>query len=237
MAHDRRPRALSLLAFALVTPMLVAGCGGGESKKAEESPAEVMATAKKHIDDATSVHIELSTGSMPSSGNGVLGATGDLTHHPAFEGDVKVALSSLTLTVPVTSIGGEVYAKIPPSPKFGVIKPSEYGAPDPAAFADPENGLSGLLTKLEGLKKSGEKRSGETILTSYTGTLPGVAVKQIIPSADAKETYETSVGVDEKDYARTVKVTGPFFSGGDEVTYDVKLSEYDKGVEITAPTG
>ena len=61
-------------------------------------------------------------------------------------------------------------------------------------------------------------------------------MKKIIPSAVAKETYETSVGVDEKGYATTVKVTGPFFSGGDDVTYDVKLSGYDKGVKITAPS-
>ncbi len=88
---------------------------------------------------------------------------------------------------------------------------------------------------MEGLKKGKEKRSGDTILTTYTGTLPGEAVKQIIPSAVAKETYETSVGVDEKGYAVTVKVTGPFFTGSDDVTYDVKFTGYDKGVKITAP--
>jgi lipoprotein LprG len=237
MAHRARSRALSLVAFALVTPMLLAGCGGSEPKKAaaEKSPTEVMQSAKKKFDDASSVHIALSTDSMPSAGNGVLGASGDLTHDPAFNGDVKVALSGLTLEVPVTSIGGKVYAKLPPSTNFSQIKPSEYGAPDPADFVDPEDGLSGLLTKLEGLKKGSKKRSGDTILTTYTGTLPGAAVKKIIPSAVAKETYETSVGVDDKGYARTVKVTGPFFSGTDDVTYDVKFSAYDKGVKITVP--
>ncbi len=194
-----------------------------------------MQTAKKKFDDASSIHIVLSTDSMPSAGNGVLGASGDLTHDPAFDGDVKVALGGFTLTVPVTSIGDKVYAKIPPSTSFSVIKPSEYGAPDPADFVDPEDGLSGLLTKLDGLKKGEKKRSGDTILTTYTGTLPGAAVKKIIPSAVAKETYDTSVGVDDKGYVSTVKVTGPFFSGNDDVTYDVKFSEYGKGVEITAP--
>ena len=33
-----------------------------------------------------------------------------------------------------------------------------------------------------------------------------------------------------------MKVTGPFFTGGDDVTYDVKFSDYGKGVKITAPT-
>jgi lipoprotein LprG len=236
MVHLARSRALSPLAFALVIPLLLAGCGGEEKKKeAAKTPTQVMASAKKHFDDASSVHIALSTDSTPSSGNGVLGATGDVTHDPAFEGDVKVVLSGLTATVPITSIGGKVYAKLPLQTSYSVIKPSEYGAPDPADFADPEDGLSGLLSKLEGLKKGEQKRSGDTILTSYTGTLPGAAVKKIIPSAVAKETYETSVGVDEKGYATTVKVTGPFFTGSDDVTYDVKFTGYDKGVKITAP--
>ena len=33
-----------------------------------------------------------------------------------------------------------------------------------------------------------------------------------------------------------MKVTGIFFTGNQDVTYDVKLSSYDKGVEITAPS-
>jgi lipoprotein LprG len=232
-----RHRALSLLAASLVTPMLLTGCGGdGAAKKDAPSPTEVMEQAKKHFDDASSVHIALSTGSTPTSGNGVLAATGDVTQDPAFKGDVKVVISGLTATVPITSLGGKVYAKLPLQTKFSVIKPSEYGAPDPADFADTESGLSSLLTQIDGLEEKGRKRSADTILTTYTGTLKGATVKKIIPSAVADESYDTSVGVDEKGYATTVKVTGPFFSGSDDVTYDVKLDSYDKGVEITAPT-
>jgi len=237
MAHPVRSRALSLVAIALVTPMLLAGCGGGEKKTDEASPTQVMETAKTKLDDASSVRIALSTTSTPSAGNGVLGATGDITHDPAFEGDVKVVLSGLTATVPVTSVGGKVYAKLPLQTKYAVIDPGEYGAPDPADFADPENGLSGLLTRIEGLKAGDEERSGDVILTKYTGTLPGDAVRKIIPSAVAKESYDTVIGVNDKGFATTVKITGPFFSGKDDVTYDVKLTDYDKGVEITAPAG
>ncbi len=237
MAFPPRRRALSLLAATLVTPMLLAGCGGdGSEKSAAKSPAEVMEQAKKNFDEASSVRIALSTGSTPTSGNGVLAATGDVTQDPAFKGEVKVVISGLTATVPITSVDGKVYAKLPLQTKFAVIKPSEYGAPDPADFADPDTGLSSLLTQLDGLKKKGQSRSADTILTTYTGSLPGSAVKKVIPSAVTKETYETSVGVDEKGYATTVKVKGPFFSGSDDVTYDVKLDSYDKGVTITAPT-
>jgi lipoprotein LprG len=145
-------------------------------------------------------------------------------------------LSGLTATVPITSVDGKVYAKLPLSTGYATIKPSEYGAPDPADFVDPDHGLSSLLTQLEGLEKGKQSRSGDQILTTYSGTLPGASVKRIIPSASSKETYETEIGVDQKGYARTVQVTGTFFSAGDDVTYDVKFSGYDKGVEISAPS-
>jgi lipoprotein LprG len=238
VTHTARSRVVAILGALLTSALLLSGCGSGDSKDEPKakSPTEVMQGAKKLIDDAKSVHIELATQSTPPAGaNGVLGASGDITHDPAFEGDVKVVLSGLTATVPVTSVGGKVYAKLPLSTKYATIDPDEYGAPDPADFADPTKGLSSLLTQIEGLKKGKETRSADQVLTTYTGTLPGAAVRDIIPSASAKETYDTEIGVDEKGYARTVEVTGIFFSDSEDVTYDVKLSGYDKGVEITAP--
>ena len=236
MAHPVRSRAISALAFALVTPMLLAGCGGEEKKADEESPAEVMADRQEALRRRQQrAHRALDRVHAEPRATAYSAATGDITHDPAFEGDVKVVLGGLTATVPVTSTGGKVHAKLPLQTKYTVIDPAEYGAPDPADFADPEDGLAGLLAKMEGLKKGKEKRSADAILTSYTGTIPGAAVKKIIPSAVAKETYETTVGIDEKGYASTVKVTGPFFTGNDDVTYDVKFSEYDKGVKITPP--
>ncbi len=235
--NTRRPRARAFLVLTatLVAALMLTGCGGEAKKAKAQTPTQVMNEAKKHLDDASSVHIELATDSTPSGGNGVLGASGVITHDPAFEGDVKVVLSGLTATVPITSTGGKVYAKLPLQTRYSAINPDEYGAPDPADFADPDQGLSALLTQLDGLKKGSKSRSGDVILTSYSGTVPGAAVKKIIPSASAKETYETKVGLDEGGYVRTIKVTGTFFSGNDDVTYNVLLSGYDKDVKITAP--
>jgi lipoprotein LprG len=233
MSH-RRP--LPLLVLLVVAALVLSGCGGQKAEKKGASPSSVMTSAKKKFDDASSVHIALSTKSTPSEGNGVLGATGDVTHEPAFKGDVKVVLGGLTATVPITAINGKVYAKLPLQTKYATIKPSEYGAPDPASFADPDKGLSSLLTQIDGLKKGKQTRDGDQILTAYTGTLPGDAVKQIIPSADSGSTYKTSVGVDDKGYAAKVSITGPFFADGKDVTYDVGFSKYDKGVKISAPS-
>lgn len=242
MSHRHRPQRnrpalLTLMvAVAVAVALVLSGCGGSSGKAEQEaSPTQVMTKAKKLFDDASSVHIVLATSSTPAEGNGVLGATGDTTPDPAFTGEVKVLLGGLTATVPITSTGGKVYAKLPLQTQYSVIKPSEYGAPDPADFARPDGGLSSLLTQLSDLKKGKQTRDGDTILTTYGGTLPGAVVKKIIPSADSSTDYATTVGVDDKGYAIKVRITGPFFADGKDVTYNVGFSEYDAGVKISAP--
>ncbi|GAB3666299.1 hypothetical protein GCM10027596_33640 [Nocardioides korecus] len=234
-SRSTRGPSAAVLAALVACLLVLAGCGGSATKDAGPSPAAVMAKAKKQFDAARSVQVALSTTSVPTSGNGVLAATGTVTRAPAFQGDVKVVLSGLTATVPITSVGGKVYARLPLQTKFSVIDPKEYGAPDPAQFADSKVGLSSLLTKIQGLARGKQVRSAGSVLTTYTGQLPGSAVKQIIPSADAGQKYATVVGVDSSGHAQTVKITGPFFSGGGDVTYNATFSGYDKPVTVTAP--
>lgn len=231
----RRLAALPVLVALVLALGALSGCGGDSDNAKETSPAKVMAGAKKLFDESKGVHISLSTKSVPTSGDAVLGADGTVVHPSSFEGTVKVIFSGLTATVPITAVDGKVYAKLPLQPKYAVINPAEYGAPDPAMFADPDNGLSSLLVKLEGLEKGDQVREGKSVLTSYTGTLPGKVVKEIIPSASASKTYKTSVGVDQDGFAQTVRVTGTFFAASGDVTYNVTFSGYGKAKKITAP--
>ncbi len=82
----------------------------------------------------------------------MLAATGTVTRAPAFTGDVKVVISGMTATVPITSVGGKVYAKLPPD-EVHRDRPAGVRRPDPADFADPRVGLSSLLTQLDGLER------------------------------------------------------------------------------------
>ena len=233
-----RRSPLLVVLVVLLTAWGLSGCGGGgdDGGAKEKTPAQVMEAAKQKFDDSPSVKIGLTTDSVPKAGNGVLGASGVVTQAPAFEGDVKVLLSGLTATVPVTSVDGKVYAKLPLTTEYAPIDPSEYGAPDPASFGDPAQGLSSLLTEITSLEAGKETRQGDQVLTTYAGTLPGASVKRIIPSADAKADYPTVVGIDDRGYATSVKITGPFFADGADVTYAVDFSAYGRTVEITAPT-
>jgi lipoprotein LprG len=230
-----RPRSVAVAGALLALALPLTGCGGDDEPAKGASASEVLAAAKKNFDDAASVHLELATDSKPTSGDAVLGADGILTHQPAFKGSVKVVLSGFTADVPVVAVDGKVYAKLPLTPGYATIDPSEYSAPDPAEFADTDRGISGLLLKMEGVKEDGTERDGKTVVTRFAGTLSGSYVAPIIPSADEGGTYKTVIGIDQDDRILTLEVTGEFFSGGGDETYELNLYDYDKSVKITAP--
>jgi lipoprotein LprG len=236
MIADRaRPLAVAGALVCLALPLT--GCGGSDAPapKKGASATEVLAKAKTNFDSAPSVHFTLSTDSTPTSGDAVLGADGTLTHQPAFDGNVKVLLSGFNAEVPVVSVDGKVYAKLPLTPTYAPINPAEYSAPDPAQFADTSKGISGLLLKMDGLKKDGTERVGKQVLTRYSGTLEGSYVAPIIPSAKPDGSYHTVVGINQDNQIVTLKVTGEFFSGGGDETYDLTFDDYDKSVKISAP--
>ena len=150
-------------------------------------------------------------------------------------GEVTVQLSGFNADVPIVSVDGKVYAKLPLTPKYATIDPAEYSAPDPADFADPDKGISGLLLKMEGLTEEGTAREGKQVRTRFSGTLDGSLVAPIIPSADDAGSYDATVGVDQDDRMVTLEVTGEFFAGGGDDTYRIEFDDYDKRVKITAP--
>ena len=84
----RSPSARACLALlvVLLARLLLSGCGGGRREGRPKSPPQVMEQAKKHFDDASSVHIELSTDSSPRRATACSGPRGDVTHAPRLQG-------------------------------------------------------------------------------------------------------------------------------------------------------
>jgi lipoprotein LprG len=230
-----RPRSVAAAGVVLALALPLTGCGSSDKPSKGATAGEVLAAAKKNFDHAASVHLKLSTDSKPSSGDAVLGADGTLTHQPAFKGQVTVVLSGFNADVPIVSVDGKVYAKLPLTPKYSTIDPSEYGAPDPADFADTHKGISGLLLEMKDVAEDGTERDGKQVLTRYSGTLAGALVAPIIPSADSGSSYDAEIGIDQDDRIVTLEVTGEFFAGGGDETYRLQFDDYDKSVKITAP--
>ena len=176
-------------AVAMATLLALTACsdaGGGEGGGDKEpTPEEVLAAAKATLDETSGLTISLSTPKLPEGVQGVAGASGVVTNAPAFEGEIDVVISGTQFTVPVVAVDDTVWARLPLTTGYQDIDPAEYNAPDPAGFITGETGFPGLLPATTDVTAGESVRGGENneeVLTTYTGTIPGDAMRKVIPS-------------------------------------------------------
>lgn len=235
------------LAGALVTvaALLSTSCssddGGGQSSPTEPTPQQVLATAKQRLDATSGLRIALTTTDLPEGVSGILEATGVATKAPAFDGTLKVVLAGVTAEVPVITVDGKTYAQLPLTSGWSEIDLADYGAPDPAGFVSPDSGFSSLLPATTDLTKGATVRGGTNnaeVLTEYRGTVPGEAMKAVIPSA-AGDSFAAVYSVADADTPdaelRSAAFTGVFYPDSASMTYTVEFTDYGSTQEITAP--
>lgn len=231
------PRAvrmlLPLLGLALLAPL--AGCGGGSD--ADLTPDKVLALAKKHLDQTSGVHVAISSTDVPKGVTTLQKADGVLTRAPAFKGTITVPVLGTTADIGIVAVGGRVYAKIPFTAGYQSVDPADYGVPDPATLLDPDTGISSLLPATTGVKKGESVRGGKdnkSVLTEYTGTVPGDAVDQVLPGAAGD--FHTTYTIDDHQVLSKAVITGHF--NGAKVaanTYTVTVDDYGTDEKITKP--
>ena len=224
-----------LAGLALATVLGVSACTDSDSGASDQSPAQVLGEAKRNLDETSGVHVRLATEQLPRGVDGIVSADGIGTHAPAFEGDLKVASGSITADAAVVAVDEIVYAKLPFTTNFAEIDPQDYGAPDPATLMSTNAGLSSLLTAAEDVKEGEAIRSGEAVVTEYTGSVPGGAVASIIPTASAEETFAATFTITEDNLLDEAELSGPFYPDATDVTYTIEFDQYDTDKEITAP--
>jgi lipoprotein LprG len=235
MLATRRIAAAVLSALCAVT---AASCSSGDAPGPAEtslSPAQRLAAAKTKVDAATSVHLVLTGSGLPEGASGIVSADGVGTHPPAFKGTFTVTLKGIQADAEITSVGGEVYAKLPLIPGTNKIDPKTFGLPDPATLFSPDHGLTTLLTTTQNPTAGKQVRQGADVLTTVTGTLPGAAVVDLFLIGDRTGTYQVSYGLTDAQELRTVTLTGPFFGAGSSSTYTLALDKYGQPVTITKP--
>ncbi len=230
-------RLLRLLVILLTAILLVAGCtnsGSADSKKAGESVQDRLKNARSQLDEADYLGLTLTGSDLPKSGAILIKVSGTGTHEPAaFKGTATIKASGQEVNADLIAVGGKVYAKLP-FVGWNALDPKEYGAPDPGALMSPDSGISSLITDTSNLKDAGEERDGKDVLTKITGTLSGDKIKALFPGAgdgDFAVVHTLSV----KDELRQTRLTGPFYSGSNKVTYTVTFDPNAKKVDIKAP--
>ena len=224
-----------VLTAALLAPLMVLAACSGEGGKGDGDPDDVLGNAKTALDETSGVHLLLEAVDLPKDVSGVVKAEGVATHQPAFKGEITGRFEGLEARIKIIAVDGLVYAVLPFTKNYTDIDPAAYGAPDPAALMDPASGISAWLTAVTDVEKGDQVRDGGDVLTTYTGTLPGANVVSAIPSADDKGIFDASFAIDGDGRLRTATITGPFYEGEEDVTYDVTLTDYGTDEEISAP--
>lgn len=214
----------------------LAACGG--DKETEQTVDELtprLEAAKTALDDAETIELTLATKALPSGVTGLLSASGQGNHDPAFTGDVKVVTGGTSLGAEVISVDDTVYAKTGFSPTFLEIDPASLGAPDPAALFATSGGVSDLLVNTDSLKAGEQTRDGEDVLTTISGTLAGSTVQSLIPTADAAKKFAVTYSLNDSDELQKASIKGPFYPGGEATTYTLTPAISDEPLTVTAP--
>lgn len=228
---------IGTLSAALVLGLgALAGCSGGGSGS-DEDPTAVLERAAELLAESGGAHLSLTTDDFPSGATGVVSAVGDTTDAPAFEGDLVVRMMGQDFQVPVVAVDDKVWARIPLTVGWSDIDPAEYDAPDPAQLMTEENGVGALLEATEDPVAGDSVRGGEDntqVLTSYSGTIDGEVMKRVIPTS-AGDSYDMTYLVDDDGYLQEVEMTGVFYSGSDEMTYSLVITDYGLDRTIQKP--
>lgn len=210
------PRPCALLVVAAVCVALPA-CSGDDGGP-DRDPQQRLESARKVIDRAASIELSMRTDELPSDVEGIVSAEGVGTHAPAFDGDAEVHAFGMTGDVPVVAVGGDVYVKLPFKSDYETFDLEEYQAPDPAELLDPDDGVTSMITSLEGVEAGETELAGESEVTPVEGTLPGSEVAKLFPSVDDSDEFDVTFRLDEDDVLRDASITGPFYEDADDLT-------------------
>ncbi|WP_347350729.1 LppX_LprAFG lipoprotein [Intrasporangium sp.] len=206
------------------------------TQQAELTPAQRLAAARSGLDAATSVHVTLTSSGVPDDASGLLAGEGWGAHPPAFKGSFKIAVAGVPADAEVTSVDGEVWARLPFVPGIHRIDPADYGLPDPGLLLSPDRGLTTLVTATGAPVLGAQTRRGAEVLMTITGDLPGTAVFDLLRTGDRSAAYRATYLLTEANQLRQVSIEGPFFEDGTPSTYSLVLDRYGEPVTITRPT-
>ncbi len=226
-------RKASVAAVALA----LAACSGGGDDASDTAPAERLERAADLLDQTSSVRFTVEGENLPDSGTAVIGAEGVAAPPGSFDGDIRVRRAGLSATVEVVSVDGQVWAKLPLTDEFAVVDPEDLGFPDPGVLLDPDRGVGRLLRSAENVAASDEVRLDGDVLSQVTATLPGGLVGDVLTIADRGAEVAATFALDpDTGHLRRAVLTGPFLTSDGDQTYSVLLADYDRQVEISAPS-
>jgi lipoprotein LprG len=225
----RRP-LLVLLATLLVAP---AACG-------KRKPAEALPPGGDLVKAAATAMREVKTAhfSIEAEGNPALvplhRADADLTREGNAQGTVQLEQGGADVEFAFTIIGTNAYIK---GPTGGYQKvPLAFAASvyDPSAILDPSRGVAYLLETATDARTEGRETVDRVETYVVSAKFDPKVVETLVPGAGDGVTGRLWLGVDKKLPVKA-RFELPDSAGGKPAVVTVKLSDYDKPVNISAP--
>jgi lipoprotein LprG len=217
--------------------LLAAACGGEDEKPAPAGdPKELLAGAAAAFADAKSVAFALTSDGVPNDVNGVSAAEGSGVidpQEPKFEGTITGRIQGINGSIDVIAIGDKTWVKLF-TPTYQSMDLAGMGAPNPAMFFHPTEGLPALLTATTKLSTGKQKRAGSDILNQVSGKIPAAPVYDLLRLGDGDGEYDVTYGITDSGELRTIRLVGEFY-GDKTSTYDFIVKDYGKPVDITEP--
>ena len=229
-------RSGHVAAVVLLAGLAACSSGGEDASSPAEDPRAMLAQAKTALDEATSVHVTVTSTMVPAGATGLVGGEGTAARPAAFSGELEVSVGGGTVTVGVISVDGTVYAKTPFGPDYAPTDPAQFGLSDPADLLDPDTGVSSLLPAATGAELGAKSRVDGEVVREVSAQIPGDAVNAVLSTADPSSPVEAVFRVVSRTgELRGAELTGPFFAAGRDSTYTIVLDGYGEPVDITAP--
>jgi hypothetical protein len=222
---------------ALLLGGLVLACSGPGGTP--PSPTTILTESGKAMASLHSVSADVQFGpGIVVQGLNLTSATTTVALPDQSDTTIKVKQGDFLVDVRVVTTGGHVYLKLPFSQFTEVSGATASEVPDLSRLFDPRTGLPALLPAGKDTRSLGtEQVAGvdcDKVQTTYTADqvaqLLGGAVK---PAGDVQATIWSG---QTDHYVRRVVLNGPLLQAGKDVHVQVDLHDFNKPVDITAPT-
>jgi hypothetical protein len=234
MISIRQARRIATIAFLAGASSLLSACG----ISAPPSAHQALARAIDLLDSARSFYVRYQTsGKPPQNAIDAIGGQGALVRPDNFSGSFEISDDGLPLAVPVVVWHGRTYIELPLSRHFTQASPTRYGFPSPLQILDPRSGLPAVFIHTRHLGYLGQTRMGGIVTWKLDGTVPDLAVAQVLGTIRVRRDIPVTFYVDPNTkHLLEVQLVGPFLTHKHLSTVSIIFSDYNSPFRIERPS-
>ena len=229
-----RPRTVLATLSLAATLTLSAGCSAFEDTT---PPQEAIEKARTAFVDAGTVGFELKQSGIPKGRNGVSAADGSGiidADSPRFQGQVTGVIDGTPAGVEIIAVDERTWMSFF-TKDFNPVDMADLGAPNPAEFFRAGSGVDQVLEHTRDAEAGERKRSGDTVLQEYTGTIPKADIQRLFELGEGSDEFDVTYGIEpDSGQLRSVVIEGDFYKEK-PTTFTLEITDYGKDVTITEP--